>query len=226
MDFKKEDFLKMRYNVYKLDNEIPFKRAFPELAIYPEFDEKSAKVNGLRLTQIMRFICFAYDKNSPLMSYDRPWHRKAVAIDLAGFPRVKSGKFHQHVEMLINNSYASVNRMVVRFLRIQNSTDFQTMMTYDEKLQDVLVKLFDPTQTEDGDKDSELLKNSEMLRKTIAELRNDFFLGEQDAKLSATLYDELENEQLELRPEQIAKKIKNKDMDDIWSMMPQNYVKY
>ena len=250
MNYNQEDFQNMRYDVINMSNGKDFRLAFPDLAIYPEFKfdkhtanpqgiadytddrtsiyvrtKKGDNVNTLLLTQIMRFICFAYDRNSPLMSIENLQVRKFKALELAEFEK-KDGKFSYEVEGLITGRYLSISRMIIRFLRIQRSTDFFTRIVYEEKLADTMLQMFSPAMKDDDVKDKDLIGNAEKLRGLIHDLDNVILIDERNPVLSKTLYDEIENEQLNLRPEDIAKKMKNNEMDDIWRIMPKGYVSY
>jgi len=216
MTFKDDDFLLLRFPVHQMDNEGTFYRKFKELSIYPEFpnNKNTTEIgHNITLVQVMRYIVFMYDINSPLLEIRQLHRRKAEALLQSGFLPGSNGRFPKYVERLILNEYYTINRMIVRYLRIQHNSDFELLVTYEEKLSDVMRKLI----SEDiEEKDRDIIMAADMLREKIKELEQTLFRDNVEKDILKVMYDEMENEQLQLRPEDIAKKTKAKGLEKIY----------
>ena len=131
MKFKESDFEDMAFRVDLMpSNKNPI-RHFPELKLYPEF-EKKEELEDKDFNKIIKYIGFLYQKNTPLRAIDDFLKRKVEAAKLAKFPMKSKTEFVDQFQKIINGEYRDVNLMILRFCRIQRSTDFSELMVYEE----------------------------------------------------------------------------------------------
>ena len=207
------DFSNMMYNVSELPSGSNILSVYPRLKQYSEFNkvgEASAKAN---LEKIFRYIVYFYDKNSPLKdSIENIIKRKIEAARLAGFvAKVEAGKnvFSPIAKQMLNCKNESINKMIIRYCRMQGSRNFSLLVSGQEAFYNTLLQLIDPDDEnakETKDKQavfSQAKKNSDQLKELEIELLND----DTNKYLTEDLYDYVEEEarkQLLLSPEDYA----------------------
>lgn len=207
------DFSNLMYNI----NEVPvgsnILALFPKLKEYPEFakiEESSAKAN---LEKIFRYIVYFYDKNSPLKSsIDNIIKRKIEAARLAGFiAKKEAGKnvFSAIAKQMLNCQNESINKMIIRYCRMQGSRNFSLLVAGQEAFFNTMIQLIDPdSENAKETKDKQLVfskakENSDQLRELEVELLNE----DTNKYIHEDLYDYVEEEarkQLLLSPEDYA----------------------
>lgn len=207
------DFSNLMYNVYEMPIGSNILSLFPKLKQYSEFskiEEASAKAN---LEKIFRYIVYFYDKNSPLKDdIENVIKRKIEAARLAGFVAKKEANknvFSPIAKQMLNCQNQSINKMIIRYCRLQGSRNFSLLVSGQEAFYNTLLQLIDPDDEnakETKDKQavfSQAKKNSDQLRELEVEL-----LSEDTNKyLTDDLYDYVEEEarkQLLLSPEDYA----------------------
>lgn len=207
------DFSNMMYNVSELPSGSNILSVYPRLKQYSEFNkvgEASAKAN---LEKIFRYIVYFYDKNSPLKdSIENIIKRKIEAARLAGFvAKVVAGKnvFSPIAKQMLNCKNEAINKMIIRYCRMQGSRDFSLLVSGQEAFYNTLLQLIDPDDEnakETKDKQavfSQAKKNSDQLKELEVELLNE----DTNKYLTEDLYDYVEEEarkQLLLSPEDYA----------------------
>jgi len=207
------DFSNMMYNVNELPLGSNVLSVYPRLKQYVEFskiEEATAKAN---LEKIFRYIVYFYDKNSPLKdSIENVIKRKIEAARLAGFiAKKEAGKnvFSPIAKQMLNCQNESINKMIIRYCRMQGSRNFSLLVSGQEAFYNTLLQLIDPDDEnakETKDKQavfSQAKKNSDQLKELEVELLNE----DTNKYLTDDLYDYVEEEarkQLLLSPEDYA----------------------
>ena len=208
MTFKEDDFKDMAFRVDLMPPTKNPVKHFPELKLYPEF-KQNEELDDKNFNKIVKYIGFLYQKNTPLRVIDDFLKRKVEAAKLAKFPMKSRTEFQEFFHKIINGEYHDVNTMILRFCRIQRSTDFSELMVYEENFYAELGNLKKET---DAHKRKIVMENVAKAKIRVDALRESLLMGDDNKKLIAQLLDEVENEQLKLTPEDIAKKIRSGEM--------------
>ena len=143
MNFKDYDFSRCQYRVDEISDKKKVLDVYPEFKLHVEFQVKKTSLPGnINVDKIMRYILVLYQKNSPLLTIDNPSKRKFVAGTLANYDRTDKG-FSKGYQEVINGKNELVNKMIIRFLRMQKNHDFASLMIYDNAFYNSLQELAD-----------------------------------------------------------------------------------
>src|SRR6056297_406141 len=202
------EFDKLHIPVHEIKaNNISLSEKF-NLDIYPEFRDFDKNIRAdqkLSKNKVIRYIVYMYDMNSPLQEMNGITSRRNRAAELAGWEK-KDDRFGKSVEDILMCRISHVNKMIIRYARIQKDSDWATLVTYEDSLYTQLDAL---RNNSEGKETKDILQNIEELRKSITNLKRVMLEGDDNSNLTHDLYDTIENESLEFRPEDIAKKIKS-----------------
>ena len=171
-----------------------------------EHAEFQAHVKGLDSDQILKYIIYAYDKESELRDeFPNIHQRKAQAALLAGF-KLKKNRFPELIEEILLGKNRIVNIMVVKYILLSsNNTDLLSLEIYQSMFIKQSIQTLETVADAKTYKD--VLANTETLRKKIGELTNNIFAGEDVAAIKRELYGQLEQRRAAVRPEDIAERI-------------------
>lgn len=201
MEWIKGDFQDMHYNAWEHQRR-DLLDAFPIFSDYVEF---SVKIKDLNRNKVIRYICFMYDKGSPLpKKIDNLLQMKLEAATLAGFDMDNLKRFSDEVNEMLAGKNKAVNHMIVRFLSFFHDINFMTYKMYKEKYFDVMVQL---KESKDPKALETLLKSIKNLTTEIALLEGKIFYPEDTEYLIQAMYEQAEFEELELTPEHIADRL-------------------
>lgn len=203
IDFRDSDFDKLHIPVHLARGEnTDIVKKF-KLSIYPEFAESVPEKYKLSTNKVLRYIVYMYDKYSPLHKMTEIMGKKFAAADLAGFVR-KSGKFGANVERMMLCDIPSINKMIVRYCRLQKDSDWSVRVAYEDSLYSQLEAI---RNSQEGKDVKDIIANTDTLRDKISTLDKILLEGDDNENLKFDIYDTIENETLELKPEDIANKI-------------------
>lgn len=204
MDYNDSSFSGLMFNVFRVPEKSDILKTFPSLNRYKEFSAEMSLDRNI----VLRYIIYMYDQRTPLRAIDNIFKRKNEAAILAKFPEDKKNPFKKEYEDVILNKNQVVNRMIIRFVRIQKNPSFSQLVSYEEAFYNQLEKLRTDDR-EDQEKTKDLIGNTNQLRKNIDELTADLLSGDENRNLQEELYTQIEYEQLGLSPEDIALKAQN-----------------
>lgn len=217
MEYSNNDFEGLFLNVWGVRGDL-FK-AFPILTKYKEF-QKSLKKFNLPTDKVIRYIVYAFDKNSPLSGILDIMERRYEALELAKFPKDKNGNYSKKIELMVHSGIPDINRMVIRYCLFTGDTEYAVLTTYEDALIKELNNLMIvdkpmgktiENETDPTDKKSVIISNIAKLKKLIKELKDEIFSNNVDAFLLRSLTEFTEAERLELSPEYFAKQLKDWD---------------
>jgi len=128
--FKTKDFNDLLFPVHTLKLGMDIFSVFPKLKDYGEFQTQlSATIPFLK---VFKYIVFAYDEKSPFFrQIEDLVERKKAAILEAGFKPNKNGGFSEHVKSILNCEDGRVNKMIIRYCRMQGK-DFTNLIASQE----------------------------------------------------------------------------------------------
>ncbi len=197
IDPKKLDYSKMLCNVIELPSRKSPLEAFELLQKHKEFHVPLLNPH-LPKTKVLIYVALIYDKGSPLHDAYRDLNkRKVVAADLSLFTREEGGKFNPKVEDMFRCEIPEINSMIIRYIMMSKSVLFQRYCVYSEAYFNASVKFL-----AGQIKIDEFNKISKELELCESEL-----LAE-DNKLHDDFTQYYFEDRLELRPEDIAERLK------------------
>ena len=176
---------------------------YPILSKYPEFSIKIKYFN-----RILKYISLIYDANSPLHIINHIPTRKAEAMTLAGFDKNHNGMFSEECENIMKCSVPEVVAMIMRYIRIQKNADFAQLVIFDESYHKQLEKMLTDDVT-NSEKTKDFITNVSTLKREINTLRSALLNNDNNKNLDDALSEEIEEEQLLIRPELVAKALKD-----------------
>ncbi len=203
MDYTEKDFDNCFINPYKINNKLTCKNIesnLPALYVYPEFKKETT----LPLAIILKYIAALYQEQTPLRKIDNITKRKIIAASIAGFPTTEQNEITEEGQDIINSKNEIVNKMIIRFCRIQRNPNFTRLVKTEEFYHNEFT-LFEIEQ--DATKRATIMKNISTLGNDMQVLINELLIDDPNKNLSITLLEQIEAEQLELSPEYVAYRI-------------------
>ena len=192
-------FKGLMFDVFSGDNTDDLRKKFPQFRMYPEFVE----VPGANLNEIIRYIVAVYDKRGLRVYEESIQKRKRIASELVGWKQENRHLRRVHQDILESKDVA-VNRMVIRFLKMHKSVRYASLVAKEEAYFTMLERMMGVDDLKKADND---LFNS--LESDIESRITEFLQGDTNRSLTSELIDEIEFEKLELRPEDVAKRIRD-----------------
>lgn len=199
--FIDQDFSKLMLKVRIVPQEKSLLKVFPELNKHQEF---KVKFDNLNRNKVIRYVVYMYDKNTPLRKkFPDILRRKVEAAKEAGFKINKVGLFEDDVEEFLRGKNDKVNRMIVAYARIYKNFRYSYSITVEESFYGLMRSII-----------AGELKNLPDLKKAQKELdesMDELLSGDKNPFLVEETLRYMETERLALRPEDIARKMKNNE---------------
>lgn len=220
MEFKPTDFVKMLCNPYALADSKDMFVEFPNVFKYAEFKvtlPMTGSFPALTIQKILRYICYAYDKNSPLHKENDLLKRKYLACELAKISKKEGqsliGETDDTKKEENNKKINVIAPMIIRYIRLQKHLEYATLVAmlegYWNNISLVMSK-------DVFDKDGDVLKdataksklNSTLLENLIEikSLTNKVFYGDEELLYEV---DDIVINDMSGIPEMMVEKIKN-----------------
>lgn len=172
---------------------------FPQLAQWPEFKTPTRH----DINKVIRYIVAMYDKNGICVYESNGFKRKKLSAEIAGWKPDKDGDFRGPVKEMMEGMDVPVNLMIIRYCKLQRSTRYSTLVGMREVYYSILGKMLNHEDV--NTKESQMFEDYE---KKIDLRSMEFLNGDVSEEIREDLYQTIEYEKLELRPEDIAEKIK------------------
>jgi hypothetical protein len=146
--FKPIDYKEILYPVHTLKKGMGIFESFPKLFDHDEFGVTLPPT--LPFDKVFRYIVYAYDQKSPFVTQiDDLITRKKEAVQEAGFI-AKNNSFSAVVKDMLNCENEKVNKMIIRYCRLQGK-DFTNLMASQEAFYQINVQLLSNIQTDNND---------------------------------------------------------------------------
>jgi hypothetical protein len=208
MEYEKQDFDGlMLTDIYSLSDGDNALEKYPVLKKYPEFNIERKDFN-----KILRYISFMYDSKTPLHVITNVSARKVEAATLAGFEKNAAGRFSEDIELVLSCNDSEVVSMIMRYIRMHKNADFSQFVVYDESYHRQLEKMF-TDDVSNAEKTKDFFQNTNNLKKEIVNLSSILLNQDTSKGLVDSFYDSVEEEQLMIRPELMAKLLGEKGSD-------------
>lgn len=211
--YKSEDFEKLLFNVHKVPTNRAIFTTYPELKGYPEFKEDLDSLQNHK-NKVLRYVVYNYDSNSPFVrNIDDIVKRKIASAKQAGFKIGEDGRFDKNVDEMLQGQVHVINRMIIRYCRLQYPMEFALILTGHESFYNILSEL--TTTSEDGrtstlneaDKKSALFGKAEGMMKKLDDTKARLFNKDINNGLDRDLFKVVEEDalnELKLSPEKMA----------------------
>ncbi len=149
MIFKGQDFKDILFPVHTLKRDVDIFVSFPKLEQFEEFNAKLPA--SLPLDKVFKYIVFAYDQKSPyfLQIEDLVERKKSAVVDAGFQPSHKKG-FSKSVRGMLNCQNDLINRMIIRYCRLQ-SKDFTNLISSQEAFYQINLQLLKGISAADED---------------------------------------------------------------------------
>jgi hypothetical protein len=203
MEFKSVDFKDLKYNCHAVDSKKKVLDEFPELQRFPEF---ALPLENIDHDKVIRYVIYAYDKRSPLLSEKNLIKRKMLACKLAGFELVDN-KYEASVEAMIRGHNTFITRMICRYCRNQRDLTYALMVAGLESFFDSMAKLSAPIEGTDMKEFNDRAALYTHMTKIISSLEgnaNEVFNGEIELLYEADEIEQEESGKIRSYPEFIA----------------------
>lgn len=211
--FKKQDFNEILYPVHTLKKGMDLFETFPKLLDYKEFTSRLPA--SLSISKVFTYIVYVYDKKSPFrVQIEDLKTRKIEAAREAGFSTHHEGGFSDSVKSILNCTNVIVNKMIIRYLRMQGK-DFTGLVVDQESYYDILLQQLEGIKNDDDDplltakKKAELSSKANEFRERLDSSARDFLEQEEARGLHDELWSLAEDEakNIKITPEDYAAQI-------------------
>lgn len=196
--FINKEFSGMMFNPTKVSDGVSIFKTFPELSKYKVFKKNPGE--ALDNDKVMLFIFCMYDKSTPY----RPKHidilkRKIEIAHDIGFPVSDTGNFEDPVEDMLRGKNNVVNEKIVEFVRLQRSFKYSYLVAIESSYYNVMIDVISGATK----RIQELRSIQEELEDTMIQILNE----DDNPFIKDAVLKYIEDERLELRPEDIALKL-------------------
>jgi hypothetical protein len=188
------------FDVFSLPVGVVILNKFPKLAIFPEF---KVPVRTDR-NKLLKYIIAVYDKRGLRVYEQNLPKRKRMAAELAGWIPDAKGEFTPAIKAIIEGKDKSVNKMIVRYCKIHKSPRYAALVGMEETFYSILERMVDGSDMKAAD-----ISTFKSFETEIEDRATEFLNGDSTREIVQQVYEDIELEQLELRPEDIAKKLKS-----------------
>jgi len=181
--------------------------------LHPDFKE-FLFLSDVSEKSLFTYIVLTFDIQSPFVQKYKDWvSRRRETAKESGF-RVERGKYLKEVESIIMGRIVSVNKVIVRYLFIQNDLDFIRLQGYQSLYYGQILQSMSSASVKPADS-AKLRTNIEELSGEIKILEKSIFSGDESKNMLMALYDFVANITYDFRPEDIAdKKDKGEEIVD------------
>jgi hypothetical protein len=202
-EFSASDFDGLHINVYQTPKGKDLLKIFPELKLHAAFTKVMAE--GLNRNDVIRYVVYVYDKESPYRKKYKDVNTRKIHCALeAGFSLNENNEFSASIERMINGGDEKVNDMIVEYVKMHYDVKYSYVVMMEAIYYDNLIKaMVDGTAM---GKISDLKQVQEELEKAQKEL----LAQDNNRGLIKALYGKIDSDRLELSPEDIARKIKDR----------------
>lgn len=204
MNFNTEDYNRMLIHPLTVLKSKDILKDYPILKHYAIFDSELSP--SLNRNKIFAYMALIWDTNSPLQIVTDIIRKKSEASIICGFEMANNGKMQSEYMGIIECRNEVVNAMCIQYGRLQRSEDWVEYCIYLDKFYNLCIQLQNETKP---DQEKIIMQNIKVNKDARAKVYSDFTLNDFNKALKNQIIDEIELEQIALRPENIALKMLN-----------------
>lgn len=191
-------FKGLLFPVFDVGPQVNLVAKFPTLGMFPEFSTFDRPNKNMYI----RYVVAAYDPHGMIVFEQNLPKRKAKAAELAGFKRNQKGEFLNDVNRMMSGEDKQVNAMIIRYCRFIRDTEYSALVAMAEVYYRSLAKMVNGEELKTAE-----YAQFEKYETGIPDRMVKFVTGDPSKRLRDSLYEFIELEPLELRPEDIARKL-------------------
>ncbi len=200
MEFAPSDFNRLMIDVHNADMSKPFVKQFHQLQIYSEFSKPIPK--NIDRNKLIKWIVYVYDKHSPYRDkYKNVTQRKVQAMLDVGYD-IEGDRFAFEVEDILQGKNTNVCDMIISYIKLHCDAEYSHLILLEAMYFQIYAEVLKGT----TQKIVELEKTKEAYSNAI----HTVMMNDKDKGLLEALYKSINNDKVKLRPEDIAKSIREK----------------
>ena len=213
--FSPKDFNGFKYQKI-VSSKTEVLRSYPQLRRYKEFDPKFYKSMRLSHDKIFRYVLLTYTNNILFESIPSMIKRKKEAALLAGFePNPETDTFAGDLERVIKCENQTVNNLIILVIRFNKDSLWQQYCAFEEARAKQIEKMVSGVDVKDKEQTNQLMKNVRELSGYIEDLQNQLLNQDEQPDIIELLYESIINDNLGIRPEDIAQARKDGNLDKV-----------
>lgn len=190
----------MMYNPDKIPEGTSIISFYKELGKIREF--KTSAGETIDNDKVNLYVLLMYDKGSPYRrKYSDVLKRKIEVAHDIGFETIEDGNFEVPVEDFLRGKNTIVNKKIVQYVRMHRSFKYAYLVAIESSYYNLMLEIL-------GGETKNLSKAKD-LRDDLEENLSEILNQDNNPYLKDEILRYMENERLELRPEDIARKIQN-----------------
>jgi len=197
LSFHQKEYSQMMFDASKVPSGSDILKFYKELGKIREFRLNPGE--GLDNSKVMQYVLCLYDKNSPYRrKYPDVLKRKIEVAHDCEFQIETGGNFEPLVEDFLKGKNRIVNQKAVAYVRLHRNFKFAYMVTIEESYYTLMLEIL-------GGETKKIATAKEIqgeLEETLLEILNQ----DNNPYLRDEILRYMEDERLQLRPEDIAKK--------------------
>lgn len=194
LEFQKSDFEKLMFRIDDMPDKVDPVEYFPKLKKWPEFSPQLGWTKTLK-NKVFKWIVLMYDKESPFRVKTADALKRRLQV--AKYVKLVDSfeLIDPVVRRILQGDHPEVNRMIVAYVRMHRNSQYALVVGLDDMYYEDLfqVKMRNPVK-------KQITTTQKELESAITELLNQ----DNNAQLRGELALVMEEERLELRPEDIA----------------------
>jgi len=198
--FNDKEFSQMMYSPARVPEGTDVLKFYKELSKHRAFRLDPGE--GIDNNKLMQYIFCMYDKNSPYRrKYSDVLKRKIEAAHDVGFEDTGGGVFTSPIEDMLKGHNRVVNYKIVEYVRLHRNFKYAFLVSIETSYYSIMLDIMGGSTKQIGD-----ARNIQTeLEDTLIEILNQ----DNNPYLKDEILRYMEDERLQLRPEDIAKKIQN-----------------
>jgi hypothetical protein len=211
------------FKVHEVPSKESVLHAFEKLSDCPEFHLELDGLESHR-SKVIKYIAYVYDRRSPFLKVEDIIQRKVKAALKAGFKaKIQKNRrvFSTNVDQMLKGYNQNVNKMIVRYCRMQKSKKYMILVAMEEGFWGSLDRALTRSST-DGESDikmrQQILLNEEKNANKIEQLTLELLTEDNNRNLMDTLYEVVDEEnkrKLRITPETRIEEEEDDDDEEI-----------
>jgi hypothetical protein len=196
--FNEKEFSAMMYNPMRVPEGENVLKFYKDLSKVREF--KLDPGEGVDNNKVMLFIMCMYDKNSPYRKkYSDPLKRKIEIAHDVEFKDIGGGMFESPIEDLLKGKNRVVNNKVVQYVRLHLNFKYAFLVSIEASYYNIMLDIMGGSTSQ--------IKEARAIQMELEETLMAILNQDNNPHLRDAILRYMEDERLELRPEDIAMKL-------------------
>jgi hypothetical protein len=202
LSFHAKEYIQMRFDPTKVQGGEDILKFYKDLGKIKEFRANPGE--DLDNTKVMQYVMCMYDAHSPYRTkFTDVLKRKIEVAHDCEFKTGEGGVFDSVVEDFLKGKNEIVNRKIVQYVMLHRSYKYSYQISIESAYFNLMLEV------QSGVTDSKSLAKLAELRDELENNLMELLGQDNNSYVKDTMLKYLEDERLQLRPEDIARKIQN-----------------